>query len=498
LIEFGEFAPDQPALDSGGMYSQVAKNCIPRTKGSYGPLGAQSALTNALTAQCQGAAAFRNSAGSVYSFAGDKNDLYLLTGSTYSAVSKSSSPYDAASDDSWEFVQFGDRVIAGNGHTDALQSYVMGTSSAFADLGGSPPKARHIAQIRDFVMVGNTYDGTDGSVANRVWWSAINDPTDWPTIASTDAASKQSDRQDLPSGGWVQAITGAVGGTDGVVFMDGAVYRIVYESPPTVFGFYEVERARGTIAPNSVVNVGDFCFYLSNDGFYVFSGQDSQQIGSQKIDKTFFSRFNQDYPHLVFGAADAINKVVMWVYPSSSSSNADKAVLYNWVLGEWSEAEFNSQVLFRDLTQGYTLDGLDAVGNLDALPYSLDSRIWTGGKDVLTTFDTDNKNATFSGNNLAATFESQEIGGNARILVDAVRPYIDADDNDDITIKMKYRDDTGGSITTTAASSLDSDGSAHFTDVSARYVRAEITVAASASWNHAQGIDAETAAESGS
>ena len=231
----------------------------------------------------------------------------------------------------------------------------------------------------------------------------------------------------------------------------------------------------------------------------MFSGQDSKQSGSQKSDKPFFSRFNQEYPHLVFGAADAINKVVMWIYPSSSTSNADRAVLYNWDLNEWSEAEFNSQILFRDLTQGFTLEGLDAISNnIENLGYSLDSRIWTGGRDVLATFDTDNKNATFSGNNLAATFESQEIGGDTRIMVDAVRPYIDASANSALSVKMKYRNDTGGSITTTSASSLDSNGEAHFTDVNARYVRAEVTVAADATWNHAQGIDATYVAEGGS
>lgn len=494
MIPFGEFAPDQPALDSGGLYSQVAKNCIPRTKNSYGPLGAQSALTNALTAQCQGAAAFQDEGGNVYSFAGDANDLYLLSGATYSEISTSTGAYTTAVDDSWEFAKFGERIIACNGHSDDIQDYVMGTDTTFGQLAAAAPRARHIAQIRDFIMVLNTWDSTDGSVPNRAWWCAINDPTSWPTIGSASAASTQSDRQDLPSGGWGQAITGAVGGVDGAVFMDNAVYRVVYEGSPTVFGFYEVERARGCIAPNSVVNVGDFCFYLSGDGFYVFTGQDSQPIGAQKVDKTFFSRFNQDYPHLVFGAADAINKVVMWTYPSSSSSNADKALLYNWDLNKWSEAEFNSQVLFRDLTQGYTLEGLDAVGDMDTLPYSLDSRVWTGGKSILATFDTSHKNSTFSGTNLAATFESQEIGGEDFIFVDGVRPYVDVADTADVVVALKHRDDPGGTVTTTAAESIDADGMAH-PSVSARYVRAVVNVAAGATWDHAQGIDADVTAD---
>ena len=493
MIQFGEFAPDQPDLDAGGTFSTVAKNVIPRTKNSYAPLGTLTPLTNALDNNCQGAAAFRDSSGLVNSFAGDKSKLYLLNQTTYADVTGSTTP-SVADDDTWQFAKFGERVIGVCGVATNIQNYVMGTSSVFSDLSADAPRARHISQIKDFIMVGNAWDAVDGNVANRVWWSAINDPTDWPTIGSTDAASKQSVRQDLPSGGWVQAITGAVGGTDGVVFMDNAVYRIVYSGPPLVFEFYEVERARGTIAPRSVVNIGDSCFYLSRDGFFQFNGQDSIPIGDQKVDKTFFSRYTDDFPHLVWGASDPVNKVVMWIYPSGSTTNAQRALIYNWSLNEWSEAEFNAQVLFSDLTQGYTLEGLDDVGNLDALPYSLDSRIWTGGKEVLSAFDTDKKNGQFSGANLAATIESQEIGGGERVLIDAVRPYVDVSNNDHVTVALKTRDDVGGSITTGSPASIDADGQAHFT-TSSRYARAQVNIAASSTWTHAQGVDADIQAD---
>jgi len=494
MIVFGEFAPDQPALDSGGQFSTVAKNVIPRTKHSYAPLGSLSALTNALDNNCQGAAAFRDSTGAVNSFAGDTSKLYKLDQTTYSSVTGSSTP-SVSDDDTWQFAKFGERVIAVCGHDTNVQSYVMNSSSVFADLDSDAPRARHVAQIKDFIMLGNTYTSADGAVANRVHWSAINDPTDWPTIGSADAASKQSDRQDIPSGGWVQAIAGAVGGTDGVIFMDNAVYRVVFTGPPTVFDFFEVERARGTIAPRSVVNIGDACFYLSRDGFFQFNGQDSIPIGDQKVDKTFFGRYTQDYPHLIWGSADPINKVVMWTFPAGSTSNATQALIYNWSLNEWSEAVFNSQVLFTDLTQGHTLESLDDVDEqLDDLPYSLDSRIWTGGKEVLAVFDTDKKNATFSGNNLAAVLESQEIGGGERVLIDGVRPYVDVSNTAHLTVALKTRDDVGASITTGTASSIDADGQAHFT-TSSRYARAQVNIATNATWTHAQGVDADITAD---
>ena len=117
-------------------------------------------------------------------------------------------------------------------------------------------------------MVGNTFDSVDGAKPNRVWWSGINNATSWPTIGSAAAAQAQSDRQDFPTGGWVQGITGAVGGADGVIFQDNAITRVTYTGPPTIFAFQEVDRSRGCIAPNSIVNVGDYVFYLSEDGFY--------------------------------------------------------------------------------------------------------------------------------------------------------------------------------------------------------------------------------------
>jgi len=153
-------------------------------------------------------------------------------------------------------------------------------------------------------------------------------------------------------------------------------------------------------------------------------------------------------------------------------------------------------VLFTDLTQGYTLEGLDDVSSddIDALPYSLDSRIWTGGKDVLAVFDTENKNATFSGVNLAATIESQEIGGGERVLIDGIRPYVDVSNTAHVTVALKTRDDVGASITTGSASSIDSDGQAHFT-TSSRYARAQVNIAASSTWTHAQGVDADITAD---
>jgi len=490
-IGFGPWMPDQPDFNNPGITE--ALNVLPRTQESYGPLGALSATTDALTNRPQGAGAFRDSDGNVATFAADETDLFKLSGSSWGNVSSSAGAYTVAAEESVRFIQYGNRVMALLGLVDPIQSYVLGSSSAFATLAAAAPRARHGAVIRNHVMVGNTYDSGDGNVPNRVWWNAIDDPTSWPTIGSAAAAAAQSDYQDLPSGGWVQAIIGAIGGVDGAVFMEKAIYRVQYEGSPTIYGFYEVERDRGTPAPYSVVNVGSIAFYLAEDGFYAFNGTASQPIGAQRVDKTFFADLDQNYYHRIYGAADPINKMVFWIYPGTGNTGGrpNKGLVYNWELDRWSHFEQDADILFRDLTVSSTLEDLDAFGTMETLEFSLDSRVWTGGKLILSAFDSDKKLARFAGANLAATLDTMELGGGDRVMVTAVRPQSDSS-NANMTVALRYRQTPGGALTTTSAASLDDDGKAHFR-VNGRYMRGRLVIASGASWTHAQGVTADTA-----
>jgi len=494
MVPFGPWLPDQSDYSNPG--ATIAKNVIPRTAGSYAPLGSLSTVSNAMTNRAQGAAAFRDDDGNVHTFTGDATDLFKLntTSLDFDEVTSSSAAMTVAEDDTVEFIQYGNRAIACNGHTDAIQSYVMGASTKFANLASGAPRARHLAVIKDFVFAGNTWDSTDGSKGNRVWWSAIDDPTSWPTIGTSAAAAVQSDRQDLPVGGWVQKITGALGGLDGAVFMEQAIYRIQYEGPPTVFGFYLVEEKRGTPAPNSVVNVGTHAFYLAEEGFFAFTGSGSTAIGDQKVNKWFFNELDQTYFNRIYGHSDPLNHVVFWAFPGAGSVNGtpNRLIMYNWSVDRWSYAEVDTELLFRDLTTGYTLEQLDAINsNLDLLTPSLDSRAWTGGRLILAAMDTSNKLARFTGANMEATMETAETGGPGMTMVNGIRVYVDGGT---VTAGLKTRDLQTASEVLIGPNAIDADGQAHF-NKTARYHRGQVVVAAGGTWSHAQGIEYDATPE---
>ena len=489
FLPFGEWTPDQADLGSGG--ATVAKNVWPRTERSYGPINTFTSFTNALDARCQGFFAGRSKAGNVAVFAGNASKLYKLATATFSDVSIVGG-YTTGSEESWRFIQDGERVIATN-YADAIQTWTLDSSSAFANLAAAAPKARHIAQVGEFVMVGNTDDTTDGKVPNRVWWAAIGDPTNWPTPGTASAASVQSDYSDLSGGGWVQALIGAVGGAAGLAICDSAIYRIDYEGAPTVFRFTAIEKATGTPAPNSVVNVGPFAFYLGEPGgFYACDGSQSIPIGDGKVDKYFLSNIDQSLYYRVCSAVDPVNKLVFWAYPDGThdtTNNPTQILCYNWTQRRWSIIEQQVQFIGRAISTGYTLEQLDSFGTMETLAYSLDSRLWTGGRIVLGAFGSDHKYGYFDGSTMAATMETGEFADDSgkRFFIQGVRPRVDGGT---VTAAIGYRDSQSGSVTYGTATSAGADGVCP-QRISTRYPRARVSIAAGGTWNHAQGIEPE-------
>lgn len=498
VIPFGEWQPDLPAHQLPGLVT--CKGIIPRTSQSYGPFKAFGVHSSALTARCQGAFAGRDTSGNVNLFAGDVADLYRLTSAstTWENVSRGAGvpDYATASDGRWVLAQYGKRVIATN-FADDMQSYVIGTSTDFAQLAAAAPRARALAVVRDHVMVGNTFDGTDGAVPERVWWCAIDDPTSWPTIGSAAAAAAQSDRQDLVGeGGAVQTLVGSVGVGDGVVIQERAVQRITYVGPPQIYQFDLVQGARGTVAPGSVAHLGAVIAYLGENGFYMFDGRTSVPIGHDKIDRTFFADLDQTYATRIASAIDPVDKLFFWAYPGADNTNGvpNRLLTWNWALGRWSLQELTTEMILRAATFGYNLDNADGLGyNVDTSPFSPDDRFWAGGLGILAAFDSSHRLGYFNGANLAATIETgdMDLAEGRRVYMDGIRPVVDGGT---VTVSAGYRDLQSAAVSYTTARAAGDDGfSPH--NISARFIRAKVEVAASGSWSHAHGVEPRAIAD---
>lgn len=481
IIPFGEYAPDLPDLGNQG--ATVANNVIPYLNG-YKSLPSTVGYSTALDAYCRGAASFVDKDGTVSSYAGDAAKLYRLVSATMTDSSRGAG-YTLTSEAYWEFTKWGNKCIATN-FDDEIQVITLG-GSAFADLGGTPPQARHINTIGSFVVVGNTYDASDGNVPYRVRWSGFENEATWAVSATT-----QADYQDLyGNGGWVQNISNLQG--RGLIFQEQAIWIMSYIGSPIVFQFDLVSDGIGALCPRSVAISGNRAYFIANDGFYAYSGGSVEPIGANKVNRTFINDLNTDYAHRVTAARIPGHPVIIWSYPGASSADGtpNKCVLYNYVSNKWATADLSNELIYISKSIGVTLDGLDALGYTDmdsATMPSLDSREWMGGSENLAIFDTSHKQALFTGTAMSGSIETGESqlnpGGRAEIT--EVTPLVDGGTH---TVQVGKRETQAGTVSWGSEVSESSDGKCQVRSNS-RYHR--IRVNTSGSFSNAIGVEVNT------
>ena len=479
MIPFGEWLPDQPDHMNAGVVT--ATNVIPSASG-YKPFPQLISYSNAATATIRGIYAAKDNDGNVALFAGDSGKLYKFTPSSNNLtdVSKAGSPaYDLTGNERWRFVQFGQYVLVAGGIGEEIQKWDLSTDTAFSNLGGSPPNAEFIAVVRDFIWTANIED-SGGRVPFRTRWSAFNSIDSW--TVGTD----QADFQDLPDSG---AITGLVGGEYATILCERAIFRATYTGPPLIWQFDRVESQIGCKLAGSVCNYGSLTFFLSDNGFHAFDGQKATPIGNEKVDKFFEKDFNDNYKDNVSAAVDPLNQIAVWSYPSiaSTSGDCDRLLIFNYALNRWSLVEVTTNFIAPFFSGGYTMDNLNNLSaTLDGLTTVLDSQLFRGG-EYFFGGAINNKLATFTGDPLAATIETGEVGiaKGKHGIVTRVYPYFE---DGSVTMEVGTRNTPTSTVTFTSPVAMNVDGFCPFR-AQGRYHRTRMNL--TGNWSNAQGLDVD-------
>ena len=428
MMKFGEWLPDQPAFQNPGVTE--AKNVIPAL-GGYRNLKGLSEVSGAATNDILGMFAGRDDQGNHALYAADSGKIYKFNKADSALTDKSKAGgYSTAAGDRWNFVQFGEILLATN-FTDVIQAQQVGSASVFADLTGSPPKAKYMAVVRDQLITGFTND-SDGIKPYRLRWSAINDHTAWT------AGTNLSDFQDVLD---VGDCTGLIGGEHVTAFFEKAIVRGTFVGAPLIYRFEQLTNSLGCPYPGSICAAGSQqMFFLSEDGFYMIQGNQLSQIGAEKVDEYFFARLKSANSENIISAVDPTNQLVVWAYPSVDSGDGsnDELIIYNYRLNRWSRAVVECDDLAPLNTAGYTLEELDAINSsIDAHTTSFDSSIYKGGTFFFAGAK-DKKIQSFTGTVLDAIIESSEFvsGAGQRSIVNSVLPYCTHPDSVSPTISI--------------------------------------------------------------
>lgn len=470
-IPFGPFAPDLSELDVG--VCAVALNVYPGLN-SYSPiLAADTPYSDALPEAPRGLFLARKQNGTFVALAGTDGTLQRLDGNSWTEIG---SGFNVPVDEFWSGVQFGTTFIFTN-ITDGAQAYDLEAGGSTGALSGSPPAARFVDVIEDYVVLASL-----ASDAFAIAWSDTNDAEEWST--------GNSGSQSFPDGGRVQNFAGAAG----LVVQETAIRDMIHApGSAEVFQFQKREQAKGTIAPYSVIKFGPWLAYLAEDGFWF----NDKNISAGRITKYFFEAVDRNRLFSVIGTFDPNRPVFYWLARTSEADNFDFGLIYNWQADKWSAMSGQDILMASNMaTTGITLEQIGALYPiLEDVPYSLDSRVWQGGRPVFGVINGDFQLAFFEGAALEATLETGEktlIPGR-RAMIRSVRPMVDASA---AVVAVGRRERQADARTWTGESVMQPSGRCPVR-ASGRLFRCRVRIPAGTTWRHATGVEIEASAEGG-
>lgn len=395
MIFFAPFEPDKPLHDPAAT-SHV--NNVRPVAGGWAPLKTLVPFSEALPAEPRGYIAVRTAGGTQATFVGTETALYKLS-SAGAWEDVSSTTYALPAGAEWSFDLFGDRVIASN-VADGVFYYDVGSSTDFAALAGTPPKAKYVSVVGDFVWLLGL-DTDDAGYA----FSGLNNSEEWTP------GTNFSDSGTFPDGGEIMGCVSTVGGC--FILQRNMIRQAVF-NPSSGFTFTTsiANERTGCVAPLSISKIGpaDFVF-LSQDGFY--RGVSAQPIGAERVDRTFKDNVSASNLETVKAAADPDEKMVYFRYVKTDGQSS--FLIYDWQLDRWSQSDQNVSGLGTIVTSSLTLEDLDVLfpDGIDSVSLSVDSAEFSGGRPALAGFSADWRVGYFTGPNLEAQVQTGTLGLNS-------------------------------------------------------------------------------------
>jgi hypothetical protein len=165
-----------------------------------------------------------------------------------------------------------------------------------------------------------------GGLRRRIQWPDQSDHTDWDFTSPTNSAGQL----DLPGKGAILAARRTQAET--LIWTETALYALRYIGGQFVYSPVPVGED-GAISRRSMMVIGKGAMWMGQRGFYVYDGY-SQPIPCPLADYVF-SDMNRVQASKIWAESRAEYGEVIWHYPSGTSTECNRAVVYNFRSGIW-------------------------------------------------------------------------------------------------------------------------------------------------------------------
>lgn len=399
-----DFRPDFDPSTAGIITD--CNNLIPTAKGYRSGYTAAWTGVAALAAACTGSAALRKVDDTVRAFAGTASNLYELSGTSWTSVSKGGG-YTSGTN-RWRFAQVGNMSFATN-YADTPQ---YTTSGAFADRTGMP-KCAHICASGDFLLIAKTNEGTYGDDAQRWWCSALGDPTSWTPSLATQAATAQW--TDTP--GPITAMKPL--GDMVVMFKARSIAVLSYQGPPTIWARRTIATDIGSPSSEGVIVLPDALYWIGFDNIYKLDAGGVPQPFGWGVKEWLFNRIDKSSYQNIIGLYDRYRSTLYWWYPTQASGGTIAEYLaYNLVTQKFGFGTMTVESAMEYISPSLTYDNLWAGLTFDTVPTTTFDDITSQNTGVNpAVFDSSHKLSTLTGSATTSSLTTGYWGGNDKFTL---------------------------------------------------------------------------------
>lgn len=157
-------------------------------------------------------------------------------------------------------------------------------------------------------------------------WSDQEDAANWTPSATNQAGSLRLSRG-------TEIVAASQARQEVLVFTDSSLYSLQYVGAPAVWTANVVGENISISSQNAVGYANGVAYWMGKDKFYKYDGRTSPL--KCDVRRYVFNDFNTEQYSQVFSGTNESFHEVWWFYCSSSATNIDRYVIYNYLEDIW-------------------------------------------------------------------------------------------------------------------------------------------------------------------
>lgn len=264
---------------------------------------------------------------------------------------------DKAQTDPW--------LILTNG-VDNIQKWIG--SGTLLDLGGEPPKAKHILTFKDYIIALDITSGGGNRYPQRIQWCDTAGLENWSTGNSGNLDLRG------PGDDWIK---GAVTfkGDHVIICRENSIWLLwATGEDVNIFDVDKIVSGQGCAAGRTIKNLPDEIVFLGRDDVYSCNGIDIEPIGA-KIQRELFETLNPEQMNRAFAKVNEEQKEYWLFVVTGTNTYPDEAWCFHYDLRTWSRHSYADYLTCAgeyELEATRTID--DLAGSFDAQNWRYDDR----------------------------------------------------------------------------------------------------------------------------